>query len=117
MTAAWKEHRFGRAAYVAELDIARRRVARLKEAGGDRPLAFAGAYPSLAARRAVQYSKGVLFLDHLRTQLGEEAFWKGLKSFTRTHAGGVVESRDFQRAFEKASGRDLGAMFDEWVYP
>jgi aminopeptidase N len=117
MTAAWKEHRFGRAAYVAELDIARRRLARLKEAGGDRPLAFAGPYPSLAARRSVQYSKGALFLDHLRTQLGEDSFWNGLKSFTRTHAGGVVESRDFQRAFEKASGRDLSAMFDEWVYP
>ncbi len=117
MTAAWKEHRFGRAAYEAELDIARRRLGRLKEAGGERPLAFAGTYPSLSARRAVQYSKGALFLNHLRTELGEQAFWAGLKMFTRTHAGGVVESRDFQRALEKASGRDLSATFDEWVYP
>jgi aminopeptidase N len=117
MTAAWKEHRFGRAAYVAELDLARKRLARFKETGGDRPLAFGGAYPSLAARRAVQYSKGALFLDHLRTLLGEQSFWAGLKLFTRVHAGGVVESRDFQRAFEKASGRDLHATFEEWVYP
>jgi aminopeptidase N len=117
MTAAWKEHRFGRPAYDAELDFARRRWGRLKEVGGDRPLAFPGAYPSLSARRAVQYSKGALFLDHLRTQLGEQAFWAGLRSFTRAHAGGVVESRDFQRAFEKTSGRDLSATFDEWVYP
>jgi aminopeptidase N len=117
MTAAWKEHRFGKAAYEAELDLARKRLARAREIGFDKPLAFPGPYPSLAARRAVQYSKGALFLDHLRRLLGERSFWAGLKLFTRTHAGGVVNGRDFQRAFEKASGRDLDAVFEEWVDP
>jgi len=116
LTAAWKEHRFGRAAYEAELEMARGRVARVREIGFDKPLAFRGSYPSLGARRAIQYSKGALFLDHLRTLLGEEAFWGGLKRFTRTHAGRTADSRDFQRAFEQASGRDLSATFDQWVY-
>ena len=57
-----------------------------------------------------------MFLDHLRTLLGDEAFWAGLKRFTRTHAGGAVESRDFQRALEESSGRDLTPAFNEWVY-
>lgn len=52
----------------------------------------------------------------LRRELGDEAFWSGLKLFTQTHAGGVVESRDAQIAFENASGRDLTALFDEWVF-
>ncbi|HEX9947262.1 MAG TPA: M1 family metallopeptidase [Allosphingosinicella sp.] len=116
MTAAWKEHRFGRAAYDGELDIARARLGRARQAGFDKPLTFAGPYPDIATRRAVQYSKGALFLDHLRTLLGDKAFWAALKRFTRAHAGGVVDSRDFQRSFEESSGRDLTATFNAWVH-
>ncbi len=67
-------------------------------------------------RRAVQYSKGALFLAHLRETIGDEAFWKGLRAFTRGHAGGTVTSRDFQDAMQDASGRDLEPLFVEWVY-
>jgi aminopeptidase N len=116
ITAAWKEHRFGRAAYDAELEVARGRLARARALGFDKPLAYPGAYPSLAARRAVQYSKGALFLDHLRTTLGDPLFWRALRRFTRAHAGGVADSRDFQRAFEQEAGRDLSATFDRWVF-
>lgn len=116
MTAAWKEHRFGATAYQAELAIARSRLARVQEAGWDRPLAFAGDYPNIGMRRAIQYSKGALFMDHLRTLLGERAFWAGLKTFTRDNAGRSVTSVDLQRAMERASRRDLSAVFAEWVY-
>jgi len=115
MTAAWKEFRYGRAAYTTELDRARARLLKVREQGWDKPLAFGGPYPSLSTRRVVQYSKGALFMDHLRTMLGDEAFWRGLKSYTSTHAGGVVTSADLQRAMEQASGKDLAATFTEWV--
>ena len=59
--------------------------------------------------------KGALFMDRLRRDLGERTFWAGLRSFTRTHAGTTVDSRDFQRVFERTSGRSLEALFDEWV--
>lgn len=116
MTAAWKEHRFGPAAYQAELDVARGRVARLREAGWDKPLAWNGAYPSLGTRRAVQYSKGALFVDHLRRTLGEDAFWNGLRLYTMGNAGGTVTSVDLRRAMERASKRDLSSIFAEWVF-
>ena len=116
MSAAWKEHAYGAASYRAELDRARTQLAKAREQGFDKPLAWAGKYPSLGLRRAVQYGKGALFLDHLRTELGEDAFWRGIKTYTRRHAGGIVTSRDFQRAMEEAGGRDLQPLFDEWVY-
>lgn len=116
MTAAWKEHQYGRAAYDAELAVARARLDKARAAGFDKPLAWDGRYPSLATRRAVQYSKGALFMDHLRTTLGERAFWAGLRRYTRTHAGGVVTSLDFQHAMEASSGRDLRPLFAEWVF-
>ncbi|MBO9710600.1 MAG: M1 family metallopeptidase [Caulobacter sp.] len=116
MTAAWKERRHGRAAYEAELAMARSRLDKARAAGFDKPLAWDGTYPSLGARRAVQYSKGALFMDRLRTALGEEAFWSGLRRYTRDHAGGTVTSADLQRAMEAASGRDLDTLFAEWVF-
>lgn len=116
MTAAWKEHAFGAPAYRRELELAQGRLARARAAGFDKPLAWSGTYPSLGMRRAVQYSKGALFLARLRQSLGERAFWSGIRGFTRGHAGRTASSRDFQAAMEHASGRDLSAVFDEWVY-
>lgn len=116
LTAAWKEHLYGAAGYKAELDVARARLAKARALGFDKPLAWGGTYPSLGARRAVQYSKGALFLDHLRGVLGEAAFWEGIRMYTRENAGGTVTSAGFERAMERASGRDLSGMFGEWVF-
>lgn len=116
MVAAWKEHAYGVASYREEMDRARNRLQTAREQRFDMPLAWRGKYPSLGVRRSVQYSKGALFLDHLRTQLGEAAFWRGIKTYTRKHAGGTVTSRDFQLAMQQASDRDLQPLFAEWVY-
>ncbi len=116
MVAAWKEHRWGRSAYDREMQIARNARKRAADAGFDKPLSWPGEYPSLGVRRAIQYSKGALFMDALRTELGDPVFWAGLKRFTRGHAGGVVNSRDLQRAFEAEAGRSLQPLFDMWVY-
>lgn len=116
MVAAWKEHSIGRAAYDKDIEAARRRVDRVREHGFDKPLTWSGSYPSLSARRAVQYSKGALFLNQLRTEIGDAAFWKGLRRYTRDHAGGTVTSQDFQAAMQQSSGRDLSAIFNRWVY-
>jgi aminopeptidase N len=116
MVAAWKEHRWGRAAYDREIELARGRVERVRETGLDVPLTYGGEYPSLGAKRAIAYSKGALFMDALRRELGEQAFWAGLKRFTREFAGKSATSRGFQRVYQESSGRDLSGLFEEWVY-
>ena len=84
--------------------------------GFDKPLAWDGHYPTLGTRRAIQYGKGALFMDHLRTALGDRAFWSGLRRYTRAHAGGTVTSADLKRVMEAASGRDLRPIFAQWVF-
>jgi hypothetical protein len=64
--AAWKQRRWGEAQYQREIAASTERWARAREAGWDRPLTFAGAYPDLRTRRAIQYSKGMLFFVELR---------------------------------------------------
>lgn len=116
MTAAWKEHQYGHAAYAAEMDVAQRRVEAVRKQGWDKPLAYGGEYPTLGVRRSVQYSKGALFMERLRGELGDQAFWAGLRLYTRQHAGGTVTSIDLEHAMEQASGHDLSALFAEWVF-
>jgi aminopeptidase N len=61
---------------------------------------------------------GLLVLHALREQLGDEAFWDGLRQFTvdgfRSPSG--VTTDDLRRAMEEASGQELGRFFGRWVY-
>jgi Peptidase family M1 domain len=116
MVAAYKEQRWGAAAYERELGLFRQRHALATEAGFDVKLAFAGDYPSLRMQRAIVYSKAALFLHHLRQELGDVRFWNGLRYFTQQRAGQSVDSRDFQHDLEAASGADLSAPFQAWVF-
>lgn len=59
--------------------------------------------------------KGERVLHMLRHDLGEEVFWRALSLYAERHARGVVETRDFVRAVEEASGRNFDAFFDQWV--
>ncbi|MEO8016289.1 MAG: M1 family aminopeptidase, partial [Pseudomonadota bacterium] len=116
MVAAWKESRWGPDAYDREMELARQRVATARAAGVDRKLTSRERYPSLPLRRAIQYSKGALFMNRLRQELGDELFWRAFKAYTREYLGKVVTSRDLQRTFEKTARRDLSRLFEEWVY-
>jgi aminopeptidase N len=116
MTAAWKQARWGDAAYQRELALARRRWQGAVDAGFDKPLSWPGEYPSASVMRAIHYSKGALFMDTLRVDIGESAFWAGLRGYTRANAGRNVTARDLQAAMEASAGRSLSALFDAWVY-
>lgn len=116
MVAAYKEQRWGRADYERELALANKRWDAAKAQGFDVPLSWAGSYPSLKLKRAIAYAKAVVFLDALRRDLGEAVFWRGIKNYTRINWDQTVTARDLQLAMERASARDLSAMFDTWVY-
>jgi len=116
MTAAWKQQRWGEAAYQRELDLASKRWERAKAAGFDKPLSWPGDYPSLGIKRAIHYSKGALFMHALRQELGEALFWAGFKRYTQANLGRGVKAADLQLAMEGAAGRSLQALFERWVY-
>jgi aminopeptidase N len=115
MVAVYKEERWGRSAYDRELALCNERWAVAQQADFDVPLAYAGSYPSLRVRRAIQYSKGAVFLDRLRGRMGDAAFWSAIKAFTVRHAGRSVTSADFQTAMQAATTTSLAPMFREWV--
>jgi aminopeptidase N len=116
MAAAYVERRFGRDRYLREIDGIRRRYETVRDAGDDGPLVFPNWNRPTADDRTLVYRKGAYVLHLLREQLGERAFWDGIRHYTRTHFGKSVTTVDFQKAMEQSSGRDLSQFFSEWVY-
>ena len=117
LAASYMEQRFGRDEYLKQVEGWKRRYEKLKETGKDKPLVFADWDKPSADDRAVVYQKGAYVLHLLREELGEAAFWNGLREYTRAHRGTAVVSQDFQRSMELASGRSLSTFFATWVYP
>lgn len=62
------------------------------------------------------YNKGGRILHMLRTYLGDEAFFAGLKDYLETYAFKTVELANLRMSFEKISGEDLNWFFDQWFF-
>jgi aminopeptidase N len=116
MTAAYLEHRFGRDAYLEQIDAARLKYEALRDAGKDHSLVFDGWTSPTSDDRSTVYDKGAYVLHRLREDVGEAAFWAGLRRYTEANWGRSVSTRDLQEAMEEASGRDLAGFFARWVY-
>lgn len=116
MTASYKEQRWGKQAYQREMELAKKRWQRAIDINFDKPLSFEGPYPSLGIQRSIIYSKAALFMDALRTEMGEKNFWSGLKLYTQKFSYQSVESKDFQIVMEATVNRSLSQIFDRWVY-
>ncbi|HET9433272.1 MAG TPA: M1 family aminopeptidase, partial [Chitinophagaceae bacterium] len=65
---------------------------------------------------ANSYQKGGWILHMLRNQLGDSIFWRSIRKYYATYAGGIADTRDLQKVFETVSGKDLKQFFDQWLY-
>jgi aminopeptidase N len=62
------------------------------------------------------YNKGAGVLHTLRNHMGEAPFWAGTQLYLERHRYSTVHTRHFQRALEDASGMNLDAFFDQWIW-
>ena len=62
------------------------------------------------------YEKGAWVLHMLRSRLGDEAFFKGLRDYYNAHKEANATTEDLRAALEKSSGKDLKEFFTRWVY-
>ena len=62
------------------------------------------------------YGKGSLVLYMLRRQLGDDAFYAGLKHYLEVNRGKNVVSSDLAKAIEEATHTNVDQFFDQWVY-
>ncbi|TAH34632.1 MAG: hypothetical protein EYC70_17010 [Planctomycetota bacterium] len=61
------------------------------------------------------YPKGAWVLHMLRGEIGDEAFFAGLRAYFLGNSGRAVDTPVLQAAVEKAAGRELGWFFRQWL--
>jgi hypothetical protein len=83
--------------------------------GRDYPLGGTAAGSDAAiALHDIADTKGMFVYDMLRQRIGQEAFVRGLRKIVGGFAGRSVTLSDLRAAWEKASGTELRAFFQQW---
>jgi len=62
------------------------------------------------------YTKGGWVLHILRQQLGEDAFYRGLKHYLEVNRGKNVVTGDLAKAIEESSHTNVDQFFSQWLY-
>ncbi|HXR32637.1 MAG TPA: M1 family aminopeptidase [Verrucomicrobiae bacterium] len=62
------------------------------------------------------YAKGGWVLYMLRHQLGENAFYAGLKHYLEVNRGKNVVTADLTKAIEEATHTNVDQFFNQWIY-
>jgi aminopeptidase N len=62
------------------------------------------------------YYWGALGLHALRLEVGDEVFFRILKTYQEQYKGGNATTGDFISVAEEMSGKELSVFFDSWLY-
>jgi aminopeptidase N len=116
MSAAYNEHRFGKEKYQANIESYYSVYEKIKIKGADKSLVFDDWSNPTADDRNLAYFKGAYVLHLLREELGDQEFWKGIKSFSQKYYEKSVTTQNLQDAMEKSANRSLSDFFDKWIY-
>lgn len=61
------------------------------------------------------YIKGGVMVHALRKEVGDDAFFRGLKTYFTQYGGGSASDEEFQAIMETASGQSLTEFFNYWL--
>ncbi|HTR78650.1 MAG TPA: M1 family metallopeptidase [Gemmatimonadaceae bacterium] len=111
----WTQHEHGDSAFRAEMASTRRRVTSDRANVPTRPVIDTAQTNLNALLNANSYQKGAFVLHMLRTQLGDSAFFRGLRIYFKAHEYGNAFSDDLRAALEHSSGVPLKDFFDQWL--
>lgn len=116
MSTAYRESRWGKAAYQADIKVYYDAYQKVVNKGKDKALVFPNWDKPTSDDRVLVYYKGAYVFHLLKEELGDEVFWKALRVYTQAYYGKSVETKDLQAIFEQVSQEDLGPFFNQWVY-
>ena len=113
--ALWNQHAHGDSAFRAELERLRSEILSDTNAVPKRPVIDTIETDLLALLNVNSYQKGGFVLHMLRSELGDSAFFAGIRGYYARHKHGTAVTADLQVALQDASGRNLRSFFDQWL--
>ena len=117
-SAVYYEEAAGPQAYTEVRSYWQGRYDRLVQDGRDVPLSWSldeFMQQDPEAYAPVAYSKGALFFDALRNEVGDEAFFAALNSYYQDHRYQIATESDLRAAFIQTAGTNVEAIFDAWL--
>ena len=112
--ALWTQFVRGDAAYRTEMASIRAQVLADKVVA-TRPVLDTAQTEYLALLNTNSYQKGSYILYMLHQQLGDSAFFGGVRSYYATYRHGTALSDDLRRELERSSRQSLGQFFEQWL--
>jgi aminopeptidase N len=114
-TLLFTEHYQGRDAFVAGLKSSRDTVLTVEK----RSPGLAVLHDNLAdmnkALNPLVYHKGGWMLHMLRSLMGTEKFWLGIRDYYQRYRDSSASTEDFRRVMEENSGLELSWFFRQWL--
>lgn len=112
--ALYTEHASGDSAFRAELEGMRRSILDAKVVA-ERPVIDSTQTNLLALLNANSYQKGGFVLHMLRREVGDSAFFRGVRAYWTPRVHGNARTDDLRAVMEREVGRDLSWFFDQWL--
>jgi aminopeptidase N len=112
--ALWDQHARGDTAFHRAMGQMRAKIL-TDPAVAARPVIDTAQTNYLALLNANSYEKGAWVLFMLHRELGDSAFFRGLRSYYAKYRNSTALSDDLRHELEQASGRSLGQFFDQWL--
>lgn len=113
--ALWDRASRGDSAFRARMSAIRGTVLDDTDAVTKRPVIDTIETDLLSLLNRNSYEKGAFVLHMLRMQVGDSAFFRGLRSYYAEHRHSTALSSDLRAAIEGTSGQQLGWFFDQWL--
>jgi aminopeptidase N len=113
--ALWTRAARGDSAFRREMADIRRRILDDSASVTRRPVIDTIETSLLALLNRNSYEKGGFVLHMLRTEIGERAFFDGIRAYYAKHKHGTALTDDLRAEMERASGKQLGWFFDQWL--
>jgi len=113
-TELWVEHSAGDSAFRAGMARIRGQIVGNRVATA-RPVIDTVETDLLALLNVNSYQKGGFVLHMLRGEIGDSAFFQGVRAYYARNQHGTALTDDLRRAVEETSGRDLRWFFDQWL--
>jgi aminopeptidase N len=112
--ALWSEHAHGDSAFRADLRKMRADVLR-SAITTQKPVVDESLDDLRRVLNTNVYQKAGFVLHMLRREIGDTAFFGGIRAYYAAHRHGNAMTSDLQAEFEKASGRPLDWFFTQWL--
>jgi aminopeptidase N len=116
-TSLFIEHQYGHDAFMDQMVSSKKRVDTFNAQNPGYTIIHDNLEDMSKVTTGQTYQKGSWILHMLRGIMGEDNFWKGIRSYYAKYQNLNATTADFRREMEVAmEGESLKSFFDQWLY-